>query len=65
MGQVVTMTLKKNCLLERSIAHILDVSVNANSCPFQCSVIASAALTRDQVLHFLPRKKKFTCLIFT
>ena len=33
MGQVVTMALKKNYLLERSIGHILDVSVNVNSFP--------------------------------
>ena len=40
------------------------MSVNANSFRVQCSVIASAALTRDRVLHFLPRKKKFYSLNF-
>ena len=34
------------------------MSVSANFFPVQCSVIASAALTRDRGLHFLPRKKK-------
>ena len=58
------MALKKNYVLERSIGHILDVSVNANSSPVQYSVIASAALTRDRVLHFLPRKKKIYSLNF-
>ena len=48
--------LKKNYLLERSIGHILDVSVNANSFLGQCSVIASAALTKDRVLNYFPRK---------
>ena len=63
MGQVVTWgklsqwLIKKKNLLERSINHILDVSVNANSFPVQCSMIASVALTRIRVLHFLPRKK--------
>ena len=65
MGQVVTMALKKKYLLERSIGHILSVSANSNSLPVQCSVIASAALTRDRVLYFLPRKKNFTRSIFT
>ena len=50
MGQVVTMALKKNYLQERSIGHIIDVALNANSFSVQCSVIASAALTRDRVL---------------
>ena len=31
--------------------HILDVSVNANPFSVQCSVLASAALTRHRVLH--------------
>ena len=57
-------SLKKNYLLEPSIGHILDVSVNANSFPVQCSVIASAALTRDRVFYFLPWKKKFYSLNF-
>ena len=35
------------------------MSVNTNSFAVQCSVIASAALTRDRVLHLLSRKKKF------
>ena len=46
-------------MLERIIGQLLDVSVNANSNPVQCSVIALAALTRDRVLHLLPCKKKF------
>ena len=58
------MALKKNYLLERNIGHILDVSVNADSFAAQYSVIASAALTRDRVLHFLPQKKKFYSLNF-
>ena len=40
------------------------MSVNANFFPVQCSVIASAALTRGRVLHFLPRKKNFYSLKF-
>ena len=63
-GKLSQWLFKKNYLLERSIGHILDVSVNANSFPVQCSVIASAALTRGRVLHFLPRKKKFYSLNF-
>ena len=43
---------------------VLEVSVNANSFSVQCSMIASAALTRDRVLHFLPLKKKFYSLNF-
>ena len=39
------------------------MSVNANSFSVMCSVIASAALTRDRVLYFLPRKKKFYYVI--
>ena len=57
-GKLSQWLFKKNYLLERSIGHILDVSVNADSFADQCSVIASAALTRDRVLRFLPRKKK-------
>ena len=51
-------------LLERIPGHILDVSVNANSFCVQCSVMASAALTRDRVLHYLPRQVKFYSLNF-
>ena len=40
------------------------MSVNANSFPVQCSVIVLAAFTRDRVLHFLRRKKKFYSLNF-
>ena len=54
---------KKN-LLERSTGHILDVSVNANSFCVQCSVMASAVLTRDRVLHYLSRQVKFYSLSF-
>ena len=57
-------SLKKTISLKRNIGHILDVSVNANSFPVQCAVIASAALTRDRGLHFLPRKKKIYSLNF-
>ena len=64
-GKLSQWFFKKNYLLERSIGHILDVSVNANSFPVQCSVIAGAALTRDRILHFLPRKKNVTRSIFT
>ena len=55
---------KKTISLKRNIGHILDVPVNANSFPVQRSVIASAALTRDRGLHFLPRKKKIYSLNF-
>ena len=55
-GKLSQWLFKKNYYLERSIGHILDVPVKANSLPVQCSVIASAALTRDRVLHFLPGK---------
>ena len=44
--------------------HILDVSVNANSFCVQCSVMASAALTRDRVSHYLLREVKFYSLSF-
>ena len=40
-------------LLERSTSHIQDVSV-----------MGSAALTRDRVLHYLPHQVKFYCLSF-
>ena len=43
---------------------ILEVFVNANSFCIQCSVMASAALTRDRVLHYLPRQVKFYSLSF-
>ena len=51
-------------LLERSTGHILGVSVNSNSFCAQCSVMASATLTRDRVLHYLPRQVKFYSLSF-
>ena len=51
-------------LLERSTGHILDVSVNVNSFCVQWSVMVSAALTRDRVLHYLPRQVKFYSLSF-
>ena len=50
--------------LECSTGHILDVSVNANSFCIQCSVMASAALTSDRVLHYLPHQVKFYSLSF-
>ena len=40
------------------------MSVNANSFCIQYSVMASAALTRDRVLHYLPRQVKFYSLSF-
>ena len=40
------------------------MSVNADWFAAQCSVIASATLTRDRVLHFLPRNKNFTNAFF-
>ena len=46
-------------LLERSTAHIVDVSLNANSFCVHCSVMASAALTRDRVLHYPERQVEF------
>ena len=55
--------LRKN-LLKRRTGHILDVSVNANSFCVQCFVMASAALIRDRVLHYLPRQVKFYSLSF-
>ena len=55
--------LRKN-LLERSTGHILDVSMNDNAFCVQCSVMASAALTRDRVLHYFPRQVKFYSLSF-
>ena len=51
-------------LLERSTGHILDVSVNANSFCDQYSVMESAALNRDRVSHYFPRKVKFYSLSF-
>ena len=51
-------------LLEHSNGHILDVSVNANSSCVQCSVMASAALTRYRVLHYIPCQVKFYSLSF-
>ena len=55
---------KELIILERSTGHILDVSVNPNSFCVPCSVMASAALTRDRVLHYLPRQVKFYSLSF-
>ena len=55
---------KVKYLLDHSIGYILDVSVNAKSFPVQCFVIASAALTRERVLHFLPQKVEFYPLHF-
>ena len=63
-GMLSQWLFEKNYLLERSIGHILDVSVNANFFRVQCSLIASIALIRDRVLHFLPRKKKIYWLNF-
>ena len=51
-------------LLERSTVHILDVSVSANFFCDQCSVMASAVLIRDRVLHYLSRQVKFYSLSF-
>ena len=51
-------------LLERSTGHILVVSVNANSFCVQCSVMASAALTRDRVSYYLSCQVKFYSLSF-
>ena len=42
----------------------VDVSVNANSFCVQCLVMASAALTRDRVLQYLPRQVKLYSLSF-
>ena len=41
-----------------------SVSVNANSFWVQCSVIVSAVLTRDGVLHYLSSQVKFYSLSF-
>ena len=38
--------------------------MNANSFCIQCSVMASVALTRDRVLHYLPRQVQFYSLSF-
>ena len=43
---------------------LLDVSVNANSFCVQCSVMASAASTRNRVLHYFQRQVKFYSLSF-
>ena len=51
-------------LLERSTGHIVKVSVKANSFCVQCSVMASATLSRDGVVHYLPRQVKFYSLSF-
>ena len=48
----------------RSTSHILKVSVNANSFCVQCSIMASAALTRDKLSHYLTRQVKFYTLSF-
>ena len=45
--------LKKNLLERSSSGHILDVSVNANSFCVQCSVMASAVLTRGVRVEIL------------
>ena len=57
------MDWEKN-LLERSTGHILDVPASANSFCVRFSVMASAALTRDRVLHYLLRQVKFYSLSF-
>ena len=53
-----------NRLSKEFTDYILDGSVNANSFCVQCSVMASAVLTRDRVLHHLPRQVKFYFLSF-
>ena len=58
------MALLKKKLLERNTGHILDMSVNANCFCVQCCVMASAALTGDRVLHYLPRQVEFHSLSF-
>ena len=64
-GQVVTTALftKKN-LPERSTGHIIGVAVNAKLFRVQCSIMASAALTKDRLLHYLPGQVKFYRLSF-
>ena len=47
-------------ILKSLFSSVTDVSVNANSFPVQCSVIASSALTKDWVIYFLPRKKMYS-----
>ena len=64
MGKLSQWLYWEKNLLERSTGHILGVSVNAKSFCVQCSVMASAALTRDRVLHYLPRQVKFYSLSF-
>ena len=63
-GKLSQWLYRENNLLESSTSHILYVSVNANSFCVQCSLIASAAMTRDRVLHYLPRQVKFYSLSF-
>ena len=48
--------LRKEFIRAQHRGHVLNVSVNDNSFCVQCSVMASAALTRDRVLHYLPRQ---------
>ena len=66
MGQVVEMALlRKEFTRAQYRSHDAvpaAVFVNANSFCAQCSVVASAALTRDRVLHYLPRHVKFYSL---
>ena len=56
--------IEKKNVLERSTGHILDVSVNSNSFCVQFSVMTSAVLTRDRVLHYLLRQVKSYSLSF-
>ena len=56
--------LRKEFTRAQHRGHILDVSVNDNSFCVQCSVMASAAFTRDRVFYYLPRQVKFYSLSF-
>ena len=48
-------------LLRKEVSFL---SVNTNFFCIQCSVLASAALTRARVLHYLPREVKFYSVSF-
>ena len=64
MGHVVTMALQEKVFTKTQ--HRSHIRCFCECQLFSCLVLCnrSAALTRDRVLHFLPRKKKFYSLNF-
>ena len=58
------LTPAQSCRLSPTRAQHWSHTRHANSLCVQCFVMASAALTRDRILHYLPRQVKFYSLSF-